>query len=103
VVRDLTTFGGLLADLRERRGLSQQEFATVFGGPIGCTVDYAQFLESGRAQPSAETVALAASTLSLDADDTGRLYVAAGLLPPGNWCWVDGWVIRPSEEAPMPS
>jgi transcriptional regulator with XRE-family HTH domain len=93
-VHDLTTFGGLLADLRERRGLSQHELAESINW---YRVDVTDF-DSGTFAPTRDDVAKLATGLSLDADDTGRLYVAAGLLPPGNWAWVGGWCIRPASD-----
>jgi transcriptional regulator with XRE-family HTH domain len=97
VLHDLRSFGGLLADLRERRGLSQWELEDAAG--LGHSVVSRH--ESGKNGPTRATVARYVAALALDADDTGRLYVAAGLLPPGVWCWCDGWVIRPSKEAPI--
>jgi transcriptional regulator with XRE-family HTH domain len=93
-VHDLTTFGGLLADLRERRGLSQADLAAA------TTCPWIEDVENGRYRPSREFVERVAATLALDADDTGRLYVAAGLLPPGTWVYCDGWVIRPASDMP---
>jgi hypothetical protein len=50
--------------------------------------------------PWRQVVEDAATALALEADDTGRLYVAAGLLPPGTWVYCDGWVIRPASDMP---
>jgi hypothetical protein len=47
--------------------------------------------------PWRQVVEDAATALALEADDTGRLYVAAGLLPPGAWVYC-GWCIRPASE-----
>jgi transcriptional regulator with XRE-family HTH domain len=95
-VHDLTTFGGLLADLRERRGLS----VTTIADRMGVFDSLIRRLEDGRRLPVASTVHAACRALALDADDTGRLYVAAGLLPPGTWVYCDGWVIRPASDMP---
>jgi transcriptional regulator with XRE-family HTH domain len=94
MLHDLRTFGGLLADLRERRGLSAAQLAKRAGWYAASVHGY----EMGVEKPSAAVVADLVRALALDADDTGRLYVAAGLLPPGEWCWVDGWLIRGTKE-----
>jgi transcriptional regulator with XRE-family HTH domain len=96
MLHDLTTFGGLLANLRERRGWHQGQLSVA----ACCDRTHINRLESGARTPSREIVADLAEALELDADDTGRLYVAAGLLPPGNWTWVGGWCIRPASDMP---
>jgi transcriptional regulator with XRE-family HTH domain len=96
-MHDLTTFGGLLADLRERRGLSQFTLSI----NAGYSPNFISRLECGNRHPSRETIAVLAEALALDADDTGRLYVSAGLLPPGTWTYM-GWCIRPAEEEATP-
>jgi transcriptional regulator with XRE-family HTH domain len=96
VLHDLTTFGGLLADLRERRGPSQFALSVACGWPAN-TVSR---LEAGTRKPTHAMLDELGIALGLDADDTGRLYVAAGVLPPGAWVWCDGWVIRPASDMP---
>jgi transcriptional regulator with XRE-family HTH domain len=93
-MHDLRTFGGLLADLRERRGWNQGQLATA----ACCDRTFISRLESGSRTPSRELVENLAVALDLDADDTGRLYVSAGYLPDGDWVWCDGWCIRPAKE-----
>jgi transcriptional regulator with XRE-family HTH domain len=93
---DLTSFGGLLIYLRGERGLSQFALSVACGWPG----NYVNRLESGKVSPSRETIAALATGLALDADDTGRLYVAAGLLPPGQWIWLHGWCVRPASDMP---
>ena len=94
-VCDLRAFPGLLANLREDKSWSQSRL----GVEAGYDHSYICKLESGKRKPSRETVAALAETLGLDADNTGRLHVAAGFLPPGRWVLVEGWCIQPEQEA----
>jgi transcriptional regulator with XRE-family HTH domain len=93
-LHDLRSFGGLLTYFRERRDWKQGDLAAA----ACCDRTYISRLESGTRTPTREIVENLASGLELNADDTGRLYVAAGLLPPGEWVWCGGWCIRPSKE-----
>jgi transcriptional regulator with XRE-family HTH domain len=76
-----TTFGGLLTCFRVRRGWSQN----ALGVEAGYDSSYICKLESGKREPSRDTAGALASILELDTQDTRRLFVAAGLLPPGVW------------------
>jgi transcriptional regulator with XRE-family HTH domain len=95
-LRDIRSFSGLLADLRERAEWSQHRLGLLAGydGSFVCK------LESGARQPSRDTVAALAATLDLDPDDTARLHVSAGYLPPGKWVLSAGWLIQPEHEVP---
>ena len=85
VLRDIRSFSGLLADLREDQGWSQNQLAF----DAGLNPSFVCLLEAGKRKPSRDTIAALAETLGLDAGDTSRLFVAAGLLPPGRWVVLD--------------
>ena len=84
-LRDIRSFSGLLADRREAHGWSQNALAV----EAGFSPSYVCLLEMGKRQPSVDTVAVLAETLGLAAGDASRLFVAAGLLPPGRWVVLD--------------
>jgi transcriptional regulator with XRE-family HTH domain len=74
-------FGALLADLRAQRGWSQNALAA----DVGYDSSFICKLEAGKREPSRDTVGALAAVLEEDTLDTRRLFVAAGLLPPGVW------------------
>jgi transcriptional regulator with XRE-family HTH domain len=96
-LRDIRSFSGLLADLRERAEWSQHRLGLLAGydGSFVCK------LESGARQPSRDTVAALAEVLDCTPGDASRLFVAAGLLPPGRWVVLDNdadLLIRAAQE-----
>lgn len=84
-LRDIRCFPGLLADLREQAGWSQSRL----GDEAGLDHSFICLLEHGRRTPSRATIARLARTLRLTLADASRLFVAAGLLPPGRWVVLD--------------
>jgi transcriptional regulator with XRE-family HTH domain len=84
-LRDIRTFPGLLAELREHAGWSQSRLAV----EAGYDPSYVCLLEQGKRQPSVTTVAHLSAVLELTDADASRLFVAAGLLPPGRWVVLD--------------
>jgi len=84
-LRDIRSFPGLLADLREAHGWSQSRLAV----EVGLDTSFICMLERGRRQPSVTTVAALVKGLELTPGDASRLFVAAGLLPPGRWVVLD--------------
>jgi transcriptional regulator with XRE-family HTH domain len=70
-------FSALLKYHRGRRGLSQLELAL----DAGVSARHVSFLESGRAQPSAEMVLLLMSVLGVSLREQNEALVAAGLEP----------------------
>jgi transcriptional regulator with XRE-family HTH domain len=97
-LRDIRTFPGLLAELREDQGWSQNHL----GLSAGIDSSFICKLESGARQPSRETVATLAEVLDCTPGDASRLFVAAGLLPPGRWVVLDDdadLLIRAAQEA----
>jgi transcriptional regulator with XRE-family HTH domain len=97
-LRDIRHFPGLLADLREHAGWSQNHL----GVEAGVDSSFICKLESGARQPSRETVATLAEVLNCTPGDASRLFVAAGLLPPGRWVVLDNdadLLIRAAQEA----
>jgi transcriptional regulator with XRE-family HTH domain len=84
-LRDIRTFPGLLADLREEAGWSQSRL----GAEAGVDSSFICKLEAGDRQPSRQTVADLAEVLDCTPGDASRLFVAAGLLPPGRWVVLD--------------
>jgi transcriptional regulator with XRE-family HTH domain len=94
-LRDIRHFPGLLAELREGQGWSQSRL----GDEAGLDHSFVCLLEGGKRTPSRTTIARLARTLRLTPDDTGRLFVAAGYLPPGRWVMSAGWLIQPEHEA----
>jgi transcriptional regulator with XRE-family HTH domain len=97
-LRDIRTFPGLLAELREEAGWSQSRL----GDEAGVDSSFICKLESGARQPSRQTVADLAEVLELAGGDASRLFVAAGLLPPGRWVVLDDdadLLIRAAQEA----
>lgn len=93
-LRERQTFGGRLTSERERAGLSQAQVAEA----AGLDASTISKLEAGTRVPSPDTVARLVAALTLDAEAGGGLYVAARLLPPGDWVWLAGWCIRPTHE-----
>jgi transcriptional regulator with XRE-family HTH domain len=73
-VRTDSAFGRLLRQWRERRRLSQLDFA----GTADVSSRHVSFLEKGRAQPSREMVLLLARVLDLPLRDRNHLLTAAG-------------------------
>jgi transcriptional regulator with XRE-family HTH domain len=97
-LRDIRTFPGLLAELREDQGWSQSRL----GAEAGYDHSYICKLEAGQRQPSINTVAVLAEVLDCTPGDASRLFVAAGLLPPGRWVVRDDdadLLIRAAQEA----
>jgi transcriptional regulator with XRE-family HTH domain len=84
-LRDIRSFSGLLAELREDQGWSQNQL----GVEAGYDSSYICKLESGARSPSRDTVAALIAVLTLTRGDASRLFVAAGLLPPGRWVVLD--------------
>jgi transcriptional regulator with XRE-family HTH domain len=84
-VRDIRNFAGLLADLREAHGWSQSKLAV----EACLDTSFICHLEKGKRRPSIDTVAALAAVLDLTPGDASRLFVAAGLLPPGRWVVFD--------------
>jgi transcriptional regulator with XRE-family HTH domain len=84
-LRDIRCFAGLLADLREKTGWSQSRL----GVEAGYDSSYVTRLEAGKREPSRDTVAALAEVLDCTPGDASRLFVAAGLLPPGRWVVLD--------------
>ena len=74
-------FGGLLALHRHRLGLSQFALSV----ELGCSGNYVSRLEGGKAAVTGATIAPLVEALGLSRADACALYVAAGLLPPGEW------------------
>jgi len=96
-LRDVRCFAGLLAELREKTGWSQSRLAV----EAGYDSSYVTRLEAGKRQPSVDTVAVLAATLDCSPGDASRLFVAAGLLPPGRWVVLDNdadLLIRAAQE-----
>jgi transcriptional regulator with XRE-family HTH domain len=71
------SFGARLRWWRERRGLSQLDFA----GAAGTSQRHLSFLESGRTAPSQEMVLRLAATLDLPLRQQNALLLAAGYAP----------------------
>ncbi len=71
------SFGARLRWWRERRGLSQLDFA----GVAGTSQRHLSFLESGRTAPSAEMVLRLAAALDLPLRQQNALLLAAGYAP----------------------
>jgi transcriptional regulator with XRE-family HTH domain len=84
-LRDIRVFPGLLAELREDQGWSQNQL----GVEAGLDSSFICKLESGARQPSRDTIAALIRVLDLTPGDASRLFVAAGLLPPGRWVVLD--------------
>ena len=76
-----TAFAGLLTSFRVRRGWSQN----TLGVEAGYDSSFICKLEAGKREPSRDTAGALAAILDLDTQDAWRLFVAAGLLPPGVW------------------
>jgi transcriptional regulator with XRE-family HTH domain len=70
-------FGGLLRRWREQRRLSQLDLAV----EAGISSRHLSFVETGRSQPSRETLLLLASVLDVPLRDRNDLLVAAGYAP----------------------
>jgi hypothetical protein len=51
-------------------------------------------LEHGSRSPSLKTVVALAMELRLSHDETCRLHIAAGYLPPGDWVWRGDRILR---------
>jgi transcriptional regulator with XRE-family HTH domain len=81
VTHEPRPFGTVLADLRARRGWSQN----ALGLETGYDSSFICKLEAGKREPSRDTVGALAAVLELDTHDTRRLFVAGGFLPPGVW------------------
>jgi transcriptional regulator with XRE-family HTH domain len=71
------SFGGRLRWWRERRGLSQLDFA----GAAGTSQRHVSFLECGRTAPSQEMVLRLAAALDLPLRQQNALLLAAGFAP----------------------
>ena len=71
------SFGGRLRWWRERRGLSQLDFA----GAAGTSQRHLSFLESGRTAPSRDMVLRLAAALDLPLRQQNALLLAAGFAP----------------------
>jgi transcriptional regulator with XRE-family HTH domain len=71
------SFGARLRWWRERRGLSQLDFA----GAAGTSQRHLSFLESGRTAPSQDMVLRLAATLDLPLRQQNALLLAAGFAP----------------------
>src|SRR5215813_9529826 len=71
------SFGARLRWWRERRGLSQLDFA----GAAGTSQRHLSFLESGRTAPSQDMVLRLATTLDLPLRQQNALLLAAGYAP----------------------
>lgn len=88
-------FGGLLALHRHRLGLSVEEMAKRMDWGVLAGPQIVNRVEAGTmGEPSRDEVARVCSCLALSRADECALYVAAGLLPPGNWACIDDWIIR---------
>jgi transcriptional regulator with XRE-family HTH domain len=86
-------FGRLLRRLRHQRHLSQHLLSLA----AGYDGSYVHRLERGERTPSLATVVALAEVLALSYDDTCRLHIAAGYLPPGEWEWQDGQITQRKE------
>jgi transcriptional regulator with XRE-family HTH domain len=73
-----SAFGDLLKRWRQHRRLSQEELA----GAAEISARHVSFLETGRAQPSREMIALLAHVLDLPLAERNTFYNAIGLMAP---------------------
>lgn len=72
-----TDFGVQLRQWRNRRRFTQMELASI----AGYSQRHLSFLESGRAQPSRETVAVLTEALDVPIGSRNDVYLAAGFAP----------------------
>lgn len=71
------SFGSLLRDWRQRRGLTQLDL----GLSAGVSTRHLSYVENGRAQPSREMVERLAARLDVPLRERSQLLVAAGFAP----------------------
>jgi transcriptional regulator with XRE-family HTH domain len=74
---DVSAFGALLREWRDRHGMSQLELSTA----SGVSSRHISFIETGRSQPSREMVLRLAETLTVPLRDRNSLLLAAGHAP----------------------
>lgn len=73
----MESFGQLLRAFRSQRGRTQQQLAE----EANISTRHLSFIETGRAQPSRDMVAVLLETLDVPARDRNAWYVAAGFAP----------------------